>query len=99
MDHVSDDLIGLQRARPRANRRAQAAAWVFRLAGNLITGIAIGAGIAAGLMLAGQCRPVDFQGFLRLIGKSVRHEADMKKARKPKPPSIAGSDPRIGVVP
>ncbi|BCG94111.1 hypothetical protein MesoLj131a_29750 [Mesorhizobium sp. 131-2-1] len=53
MDHVSNDLIGLQRARPRPNRRAIAVAWALRLAGNLITGIAIGAGIAAGLMLAG----------------------------------------------
>ena len=42
MDHVFDDLIGLQRARPRPNRRAIATVWVFRLGGNMAVGVAIG---------------------------------------------------------
>ena len=53
MEHVFDDLIGLQRTRPRWNWRAMATTWALRLAGNLTIGVAIGVGIAVGMVLAG----------------------------------------------
>lgn len=53
MEHVFDDLIGLQRTRPRSNWRTGATAWAIRLGGNLATGVAIGIGIAIGRALAG----------------------------------------------
>jgi hypothetical protein len=53
MEHVFDDLIGLQRTRPRWSWRTFAAASAIRLVGNLATGAAIGIGIAVGRALAG----------------------------------------------
>jgi hypothetical protein len=53
MEHVFDDLIGLQQKQPRWNWRAGALAWAVSLAGNLATGAAIGVGIAVGRALAG----------------------------------------------
>ena len=53
MERVFDDLIGLQRAGPLRTWRRAATAWTIRIACNLMTGIAIGVGIAVGLALAG----------------------------------------------
>lgn len=52
MERVFDDLIGLQQRQPTWNWRAVTTS-VLRLAGNLMTGIAIGVGIAVGRALAG----------------------------------------------
>lgn len=51
MEHVFDELIGLQQ--PRWNWRAATTAWTIRLAGNLMIGVAIGVGIAVGMVLVG----------------------------------------------
>lgn len=53
MERVFDELIGLQQRQPRRNLQAVATTWALRLASNLITGLAIGVGIAAGRALAG----------------------------------------------
>lgn len=52
MERVFDELIGLQQRQARWNWRVTATAWAFRLAGNLMTGLAIGIGIAVGRVLA-----------------------------------------------
>jgi len=52
MERVFDELIGLQQVQPW-NWRAAAAAWAFRIAGNIMTGLAIGIGIAVGHAIAG----------------------------------------------
>jgi hypothetical protein len=52
MDLVFDGLIRPQGNQLRANWRAVAAVWLLRLAGNLMTGVAIGVGIAVGTVLA-----------------------------------------------
>ena len=51
MEHVFDDLIGLQRRSVDVNGRTAAAAWMLRLAGNLVAGMAIGLGIAIGMAI------------------------------------------------
>lgn len=50
MERVFDELIGLQQQRPEL--RAAATALAFRLAGNLMMGIATGVGIAIGWGIA-----------------------------------------------
>ncbi|MES0074680.1 hypothetical protein [Mesorhizobium sp. M0058] len=53
MDRVFDDLIDALHSLPERHWRDVAMAWALRLAGNLTTGIAIGVGIAVGLVFAG----------------------------------------------
>ncbi|WP_179294573.1 hypothetical protein [Mesorhizobium sp. WSM3879] len=53
MERVFDELIGLHQRQPRRKMHAPVAAWAFRFAGNLMTGVAIGIGIAVGFAVAG----------------------------------------------
>lgn len=54
MDMVFDDLIEVLHAQARPSRwRHALQMWAIRMAGNLITGIAIGVGVAVGLAFGG----------------------------------------------
>lgn len=53
MDHVFDDLIGRQRARPRSSWRATDAGWALRFGWQSFDGLVIRLDIAVGRVLAG----------------------------------------------
>ncbi|WP_287053718.1 hypothetical protein [Mesorhizobium sp.] len=54
MERTFDDLIDALDTRPEQQQwRSLAKSWVLRLAGNLMTGIAVGVGVAVGMAIAG----------------------------------------------
>ncbi|WP_189379720.1 MULTISPECIES: hypothetical protein [unclassified Mesorhizobium] len=53
MERIFDELIGLQMKRPARRWRATATELALRITSSLATGLAIGVGIAFGLVLAG----------------------------------------------
>ncbi|TIL59271.1 MAG: hypothetical protein E5Y79_16175 [Mesorhizobium sp.] len=53
VERAFDDLIDTLGPRPERHWRSLAKSWALRLAGNLMTGIAVGVGVAVGMAIAG----------------------------------------------